>query len=124
MQAFKKEERLSDTKKIESLVKKGNSFSIFPLKILWKMEQMSINYPVQLAISVPKKIFKRAVDRNKIKRRIREVYRKSKKALYEHLASKNIKITLLLIYSDKQIAEYKTLEIKMAEILQQLIKKT
>ena len=124
METFKKAERLNGKKKIEFLVKKGNSFSVFPLRVLWKEQQSDIIPAVQVVISVPKKNFKKAVDRNKIKRRIREAYRKNKKTLYEHLESENKKIMLMLIFSDKERPEYKLVEKKVAEILQKLIKKT
>lgn len=124
MQTFKKAERLNGKKKIELLVKKGNSFSVFPLKVLWKEEGAGIQYPVQLAVTVPKRNFNKAVHRNRIKRQIREAYRKNKGKLYEHLGSVSKRINVMVIYSDKEIPVSGTIQKKMAEVLQQLVKRT
>jgi len=124
METFKKTERLTGKKKIEFLVRKGNSFSIFPLRVLWKEQQSNIIPSVQVVISVPKKNFTKAVDRNTIKRRIREAYRKNKNTLYKHLELANKKIALMLIFSDKKKLEQKLIEEKVAEVLQKLIKIT
>ncbi len=72
---FKKSERLSHEKLIQELFDKGSSFYLYPFKVLFLPSKGNIN---QVMISVPKGIFKRAVDRNAIKRRIREGYRLNK----------------------------------------------
>ena len=72
---FKKPERLSREKLIQELFHKGSSFYLFPFKVIFLPDKGTAN---QVMVSVPKSIFKRAVDRNKIKRRIREGYRLNK----------------------------------------------
>ena len=120
MQTFTKAERLCSKVLIDKLVEKGNSFQSFPFKITW-LETQEIIMPAQIMISVPKRIFKRAVDRNKLKRRTREAYRKNKMILYDHLNNK--KILFMLIYTAKTIADYKEIEEKLIIGLQQLEKK-
>jgi ribonuclease P protein component len=75
---FKKSERLSQKKLIQELFDRGSSFYLYPFKIIIFPSERLIN---QVIISVPKSIFKRAIDRNKIKRRIREGYRLNKTKL-------------------------------------------
>ncbi len=78
---FKKQERIVSNKLIETLFEKGNSQSLaaFPVRIVYAIQEHSGNgAPVQILISVPKKRFKHAVDRNRVKRQIRESYRKHK----------------------------------------------
>ena len=78
---FKKLERIVSNKLIETLFEKGNSQSLaaFPVRIVYAIQEHSGNgAPVQILISVPKKRFKHAVDRNRVKRQIRESYRKHK----------------------------------------------
>ena len=78
---FKKSERLSSKKYIKELFDNGSSFYIYPFKMMVLANSgPDINHN-QILITVPKRIFKRAVDRNKIKRLIREAYRLNKHQL-------------------------------------------
>jgi ribonuclease P protein component len=120
MQTFKKEERLCSKKSIDFLFAKGKSLYINPFKIKWANQNFNTNYPVQILIVVPKRYFKKAHDRNKLKRQIREVYRKNKLILYDSLNIKEKKITFAIIYTVKDIFPYKLLEEKIILILQRL----
>lgn len=117
MQTFSKDERLSGKLLIDLLIKKGNSFTGFPFKITW-MEIQESPVPVKIVISVPKRKFKKAVDRNRIKRLTREVYRKNKHQLIERLGDK--KIALLLVYTSKTIFDYAEAEEKINSALVRL----
>jgi ribonuclease P protein component len=75
---LKKSERLSQEKLIQELFDKGSSFYLYPFKIFFIPSPATIN---KVMVTVPKSIFKRAVDRNTIKRRIREGYRLNKTRL-------------------------------------------
>lgn len=117
MQTFSKAERLSSKLLIDLLIKKGNSFTGFPFKITW-MEIHDSQVPVKIVISVPKRKFKKAVDRNRIKRLTREVYRKNKHQLIERLGGK--KIAMLLVYTSKTIFDYAEAEEKINMALMRL----
>jgi ribonuclease P protein component len=83
---FKRGERLKSRKVIEQMFKRGQSFAQYPLRIVWvDMEERRSDFPAQFALSVSKKKFKRAVDRNRIRRLVREAYRLNKHVLYEGL---------------------------------------
>ena len=117
MQTFKKTERLCSKNLIDKLFETGKSFNSFPFKVIW-IEAAERISSVSVVISVPKRSFKKAVDRNKIKRRIREGYRKNKKLLYTNLTDK--KILLMLIYTSKNMVEYNELEKKIILMVQRL----
>ena len=108
---FKKEERLTSKKSFELLFNKGKSFALPPYRFVWIKAEASD--PVKLGISVPKKSFAKSVERNRIKRRIREAYRKNKHSLYELLKKKNLSIDLMILYTAKTELEYKEIEGKM-----------
>lgn len=119
MNTFSKSERLSSKVAIDILFETGRSIHSNPFKICW-LEIPESPSPAQIVISVPKRIFKSAVDRNKIKRQIREAYRKNKTILFENLQTK--KIHLMLIFTSKTMLEYKEMEEKIIVALQCLSK--
>jgi len=80
---FPKQERIISKKLIEQLFENGHSHSltVFPLRAVYQVVDASGNCPVQILVSVSKRHFKHAVDRNRIKRQIREAYRLNKQQL-------------------------------------------
>ena len=87
---FNKRERIVSRKLIEQLFSKGSSFSVsaFPLRIVvMETARVADDIPVQVLVSVSKRHFKHAVDRNRVKRQVREAWRLHKSLLAEALAS-------------------------------------
>lgn len=119
MQTYSKAERLCSSILIENLFKSGSSFHKPPFKFVW-LENSESNVPVKTVISVPKRLFKKAVERNRLKRMIREAYRKNKASLYDSLLEN--KIHLMIIFTGKSIIKYKDIEEKIIEGLQRLVK--
>ncbi len=117
MQTFTKAERLSGKIAIEKLVKTGKSLNTNFFKIIW-LETVEGSVPAQIVITVPKRSFKKAVDRNRLKRIIREAYRKNKDKFYVDL--KNKKVLLMFIYTPKTIVGYKEMEEKIIVSLKRL----
>ena len=122
-QTFKKTERLISRKIISSLFEDGQSFTTKPYRIVWKKVTFESATPVQVVISVGKKYFPRAVDRNFIKRRIREIYRKNKETLYSTLSEKNTQCALMILYTGNKIIDFKSMEITLINGLKVLEKK-
>ena len=121
IQTFKKTEKLCSKKAIEALFERGNSFYLFPFQVVWLESPLEIPVPSQVAFSVSKKSFKRAVRRNLIKRRIREAYRKNKYKLYEFLESVEKKIIFIIIYKGDFIPDYQSVEDSVRLIIEKLI---
>lgn len=143
---FTREERLKSRKVIEQLFKEGNSFAQYPLRVVWsEMEERKSDFPVQFALSVSKKKFKRAVDRNRIRRLVREAYRLNKHILYRDLetsrtgeqenrdkqqaasskrqATSDKQIALMVIYTGAEILSFEEIEKAMRGLLRRLVKK-
>jgi len=78
MYTFRKEERLCSRKHLDLLFKNGSSFLLYPFRVSYLFIDQPADVPAQVVINVPKKRYKRAVDRNLLKRRIREAYRLNK----------------------------------------------
>ena len=115
-QTFKKEERLCSKIFIDELMKTGKSFSVAPFRVVWLKINSEKKILTQILISVPKKKYKRAVDRNHLKRLIREAYRKNKEALLSE--KENMRIAF--IYTSGTPLSYPEIESKILLILQRL----
>jgi ribonuclease P protein component len=115
---FSKDERLRSKMLIEKIVAGGKSVQQPPFRMSWVVTPLKKSFPAQLAIAVPKRFFKRAVDRNRIRRLVREVYRKNKSGIYTLLRSKNIQCAILLVYSGRTVPGYAEVEKKFLLTLQ------
>ena len=111
MFSFQKEERLKSRKVIGQLFQKGHSFTSFPIRFIWvKMDAPLSDFPFQMSLSVPKRKFPSAVDRNRLRRRIREAYRLNKNTLYEKFENQDVQFGLMLIYVAKEAMTYQEIE--------------
>lgn len=113
--SFSKPEKLTGKKKIEGLFKKGSSFYLDDFQV--RHLQSDEIGPNQILISVPKRNFKRAVDRNLLKRRIREAYRLNKNVLFQS-DSKGLYIGF--IYLSKQILTFHDIQAQLIKALERL----
>ncbi|KRO66207.1 MAG: hypothetical protein ABR81_02130 [Cryomorphaceae bacterium BACL11 MAG-121128-bin16] len=119
---FPKKQKLCGEKVIERLFANGKSISEKPFRAIWNFEKNNDQVFVKSLIVVSKKRLKLAVDRNVVKRRIKEAYRLQKKQLEYFLESTNQQLNLAIIYQEEEILDYKTLEEKINLLLSRLIK--
>ena len=133
-----KTERLKSYKRIRILFAQGQKFKVFPLVVyfLLRVEEVEgvegglerlrevnpvervegvevVEGLLQMGVSVGKRHFKRAVDRNLLKRRIREAYRKQKLELKETLMASGISMDIFFVYSNARISDYAEIETAM-----------
>lgn len=121
MYKFSKEERLCSKRLLDKLFHNGSSFLVYPFRIVFLPENINNTFPAQVVIAVSKRKFKRAVDRNLIKRRIREAYRLNKQEyVYSFLNEKSISLIFSIHYIGKDIAEYAFIEKKLKLALKKL----
>ncbi len=97
---------------IDALFKKGDSLIAYPLRLVYLPVENSIDENFLVAFSVPKKKFKRAVDRNRIKRLMRESFR-----LQQHHLQLPKKTVMMWIFIGKDIPDYKIIYQKMEELI-------
>ena len=112
---LKKYERLKSRKLITELFNGGRSVNAHPVKALYKFTAGTA--VLQAGFTVSSKNFKKAVDRNTLKRLLRESYRLQKNGLHDTLASKGKNAIIFFIYTGKELADLETVSSKVSEIL-------
>lgn len=118
--SLSKNERLRSRKAIGELFTEGESFFIFPVKVVYREMPFDDGQPVKAAFSVSKRNFKRAVDRNRLKRLMRECYRLDKPGFYERLNHAGKQMAVMFIYAAKELKDYPTVEKGMLRALEKL----
>ena len=108
------QERLKSKKLIEKLYEEGKSIKVFPLRMVYIQTEHTSKFPVQVGVSVPKRNFKSAVDRNRIKRLLRETYRKEKYTVYNAVNKPHV---FMISYIARDEWKYADIEHKMQKLL-------
>lgn len=121
--SYGKLEKLKSRKLLDELFKEGKTFSIFPVKVFYLLPLEPLDFPIKTGVGVSSRYFKKAVDRNRIKRLLREAYRTAKIPLYECVKTQQKQITLFLLYIDKTIPEKGNIKSTMPQIIERLVKK-
>lgn len=118
---FRKGERLCSKTLFEALFTDGESFANFPFRMVYRVTELSEEVPAQIAFSVSKKRFKKAVDRNRVKRLMREAYRQHKSIHYDYLEQQQQQVAMLIIFTGKEEPTYRDTEKKIIRLLKRFI---
>jgi ribonuclease P protein component len=121
MNTFPKEERLHGRTTVAEVFAKGKRFQLDPYRIVWRTRAQDDLPSIRFGISVSKKISKKAVERNRIKRCNREAFRAVKQSFIEELLAQNKQIDLFLVYSGSIETNTEALKEKIILILNRLI---
>ena len=118
---FKKSERLCSRLLMDRLFQGDNkSVSAYPLRAVFLPVSTDEQKGVSVLVSVPKKRFHNAVDRNRVKRQIREAYRKQKHALIEKMDEREQGLLIAFIYVSAQIESTAYIEKRLARVLDKI----
>lgn len=115
-QRLRLEEKLKGHKRIEQLFAHGKTVKQFPFILTYLPVDDTSGPPIRMGFSVSKRKFKRAVDRNRIKRLMREVYRKDKLRCYDLLDEAGWKVDAMLIFIGRELPVYSGLEQKISKL--------
>ena len=117
--SLKRHEMLKSRKAIEQLFVSGKSVKVFPVLLVWQAIPEE-NSQLQVAFSVSKKRFKRAVDRNRIKRLMREAVRLNKELLVSKAQEARTSLQIMFIYTGKELESFQVFEKKIIESINRL----
>ncbi len=112
-----KEERLSRKKIIETLHDKGKSIKTPAIILVYQVTDLPTDFPAQVMFAASKRLYKRAHDRNRIKRLLREGYRKQKHIVYSSLDERQKQAALLFIFTGRQLPNAAYIHGKISELL-------
>lgn len=119
-QQFPNNEKLKSKKLIETLFTSGKSVSSFPIKLIYSSIPFEEDVLIKAGVSVSKRRFKKAVDRNHIKRLLREAYRLNKSIIHNELQEQYV---CMFLYLGKEMPNFNELNGKMERLLHKLVAK-
>jgi len=114
---FKKGERLKSRKTIQTLFDQNSSIKSYPFKLVWINEPNIEKFTLKMGVSVSKKIFKTAVKRNRIKRKMRECLRLNKSIIQNKIVYKKMNLSFMILYIGSDIVTYNEFDSKIKQLL-------
>ncbi len=129
---YKKQDKLKSRKQTQYLFSKGQSIHVFPIKLIFTIEiietdankaMAEFNGVLQAGVGAPSRTFRKAVQRNRVKRLLREAYRLEKPSFMEQLSLTNKRLNLFFLYTDSVVLTQLEIQHKIKEALNLLVKK-
>jgi len=119
---FSKQEKLSGETAVNELFLKGASFIVYPIRVVWTASQADDSSSLQVLMSVPKKKLKHAVDRNRVKRLLREAYRLNKNSLTAVTTEQNLQVRMAFVWIPAEVFYFSKVEKKVFDALEKMQK--
>ena len=117
---FNKKDRLKSQKLIEKLFLEGKSVTSFPLKLIYLKTEVAGDHTIKAGVSVSKRNFKKAVDRNRIKRLLRECYRLNRDTYFNNISTS---YALMILYIGRNQTDFDTINSNIKILLSSFIEK-
>lgn len=121
---FSRTEKLKSRKVIEGLFRQDRRRSVgqYPLRLVWApVDEKRGDTPVQFTVSVPKRRYKTAVQRNRLRRQVREAWRLHKHYLYESLSDDTTQYAWMVIYTGETAMAYTVIESAMKKLIRKFL---
>ncbi len=119
-QTYRRKEKLKSRKLLNALFTGASSFAVFPVKVFYMPLTETTVHPIQAGVGVSARNFRKAVDRNRIKRLLRETYRLNKSLLPQPEGNTQKSLAVFFLYIGKELPEFTFLNEKMQTALTKL----
>lgn len=119
---FTKQEKLTGETVVTDLFLTGASFIAYPIRVVWKSAKTEDAPSLKVLMSVPKKKLKHAVDRNRVKRLLREAYRLQKQDLSDLVAEQGLQVRMAFVWIPNEVLDYLKVEKKVLDALSKMQK--
>ena len=119
---FSKHERLRGQLRVQEVATTGRSVHDAPFKVIGKIMVLPTEAPAQIAFAVPKRNLKLAVDRNRMKRLMREAYRLNKHTWYERLRAAGVQCAWLIVFNGRAPITLAETQLKISRALDRWLK--
>lgn len=117
---FNKKEKLKSEKLIEQLFAEGQSVAVYPMRMVYLQTTFEDGSKLKAGVSVTKRNFKNAVDRNRLKRLMREAYRLHKDTYFNNFSTS---YALMILYIGKDKSDFDVINQKMIELFNKFLQK-
>jgi ribonuclease P protein component len=114
---FKKQEKLCGEIAVTELFQRGASFISYPVRVVWTADPAKEAPSMKVMMSVPKKKLKHAVDRNRVKRLLREAYRLNKDALIRQVVAQNLNVRMVMVWLPDEVLDFDKVQRKVQDAL-------
>ncbi len=118
--SFPKKEKLKNKKVIEALFTEGKNLKQNPIKLIYLNTDYTDDTKVKVAVVAPKKKFKKAVDRNRVKRLLREAYRLNKPLIFNNIEGN---FAFIFLYLGNTMPSFNEVDKAMKLLLEAFLKK-
>ena len=116
--SLQKKERIKSKKLMENVFAEGRKINHYPLRLIYLPTQFEDDSQFKIAVVAPKKVFRSAVKRNRIKRLLKEAYRLNKSIIFNNSKGN---FALVFLYLGKEMPDYRQIEEKMVMLLQKFL---
>lgn len=119
---FTKQEKLTGETVVTELFLQGASFIAYPVRVVWSASKSEDSPSLKVLMSVPKKKLKHAVDRNRVKRLLREAYRLHKEELTTMVTVQQLQVRMAFVWIPNEVLDYAKVERKVIDALSKMQK--